>query len=286
MIEYSQLFRRSLGVTSDVVSKEMFSFQDVDGSDVCLRPEGTAGVCVCERERGGEAHTHTLSLALALTVSFTLGWFEMGLPAPLCSTTPNHPLSCLLTKGVTRAMLKSFREHGEKQRLFYFGPMFRRERPQRGRYRQVQLLLQQSIDMQRCPSKLNLKHNTDTSTHRERHTHAPTTGHKRTTEQGSCLHMRMRMLVCHQFVQGGVECFGRAGASVDVEIIALAHHFLSALGVQDAVKVLFCVCVCLCVCVCVCLCVSVCVCVCLCVSVCACVCFFFFGGGCIHLVLH
>ena len=75
MIEYSQLFRRSLGVTSDVVSKEMFSFQDVDGSDVCLRPEGTAGVCVCERERGGEAHTHTLSLAL--TYSPTLFPFTL-----------------------------------------------------------------------------------------------------------------------------------------------------------------------------------------------------------------
>jgi histidyl-tRNA synthetase len=81
VLERSELFARSLGDTTDIVQKEMYSFADRDETSLTLRPEATAGVVRAFLETG-----------LAQTD-----------PAP---------------------------------RLFYRGPMFRRERPQRGRYRQ------------------------------------------------------------------------------------------------------------------------------------------------------
>jgi histidyl-tRNA synthetase len=45
IFEETAVFARTLGETSDVVSKEMYSFTDRGGDDVTLRPEGTAGVC-------------------------------------------------------------------------------------------------------------------------------------------------------------------------------------------------------------------------------------------------
>jgi histidyl-tRNA synthetase len=81
--ERTELFARSLGETTDIVEKEMYSFRDRDQAEtsLTLRPEATAGV--------------------------VRAWLENGLAgaAPVA-------------------------------RLFYRGPMFRRERPQRGRYRQ------------------------------------------------------------------------------------------------------------------------------------------------------
>ena len=43
-LEQTALFRRSVGESSDIVGKEMYQFEDKGGNDVCLRPEGTAGV--------------------------------------------------------------------------------------------------------------------------------------------------------------------------------------------------------------------------------------------------
>ncbi|CZE48076.1 histidine--tRNA ligase [Campylobacter geochelonis] len=43
-LEATNLFRRSVGESSDIVGKEMYQFSDKGGNDVCLRPEGTAGV--------------------------------------------------------------------------------------------------------------------------------------------------------------------------------------------------------------------------------------------------
>lgn len=43
-LEATGLFRRSVGESSDIVGKEMYQFEDKGGNDVCLRPEGTAGV--------------------------------------------------------------------------------------------------------------------------------------------------------------------------------------------------------------------------------------------------
>lgn len=81
VLERSELFARSTGETTDIVEKEMFAFQDRDGTTVALRPEGTPSV--------------------------------------------------------VRAYVESGLAHRDPQaRLFYVGPMFRRERPQRGRYRQ------------------------------------------------------------------------------------------------------------------------------------------------------
>jgi histidyl-tRNA synthetase len=81
IFEPTELFARSIGLDTDVVSKEMYSFKDRDDTSVSLRPEATASVCRAFIEHG----MHVL-------------------PQPV--------------------------------RLYYTGPMFRRERPQKGRYRQ------------------------------------------------------------------------------------------------------------------------------------------------------
>ena len=80
IFEDTRVFARSLGDTSDVVSKEMYTFDDRGGESVTLRPENTAGIC-----------------------------------------------RALVTNGLTQSL---------PQKVFYAGPMFRYERPQKGRYRQ------------------------------------------------------------------------------------------------------------------------------------------------------
>ena len=80
VFEDTKVFSRTLGETSDVVTKEMYSFEDRGGDSITLRPEGTAGVC-----------------------------------------------RALITNGLTQTL---------PQKVFYAGPMFRYERPQKGRYRQ------------------------------------------------------------------------------------------------------------------------------------------------------
>ena len=79
-VESTDLFSRSIGEVTDIVEKEMYTFEDRNGDLLTLRPEGTAG-CV----RAGVQH------------------------------------------GIL---------HNQVQRLWYMGPMFRHERPQKGRYRQ------------------------------------------------------------------------------------------------------------------------------------------------------
>jgi len=79
--ERTELFRRSIGETTDIVEKEMYTFDDRDGTSLTLRPEGTASVVRAYVE-------HSLH--------------------------QQEPVS----------------------RLYYIGPMFRRERPQKGRLRQ------------------------------------------------------------------------------------------------------------------------------------------------------
>ena len=80
IFEDTRVFSRTLGETSDVVTKEMYTFSDRGGDSLTLRPEGTAGVC-----------------------------------------------RALVTNGLTQSL---------PQKVFYAGPMFRYERPQKGRYRQ------------------------------------------------------------------------------------------------------------------------------------------------------
>jgi histidyl-tRNA synthetase len=112
IFESTELFARSIGATTDIVEKEMYTFADRDGKSLTLRPEATAGVVRAYIERN-------------------------------LSTVPIA------------------------QKLYYLGPMFRHERPQAGRLRQF-----------------------------------------------------------HQF---GVESFGSAHASTDVEVIGLLWRFLSAI---------------------------------------------------------
>src|SRR5476649_2568156 len=84
LVESTPLFKRAIGEVTDVVEKEMYTFDDRNGESLTLRPEGTAG-CV----RAGIEH----------------GLF-----------------------------------YNQEQRLRYIGPMFRYERPQKGRYRQFHQL--------------------------------------------------------------------------------------------------------------------------------------------------
>lgn len=80
IVEKTELFKRSIGEVTDIVEKEMYTFEDRNGDLLTLRPEGTAG---CVRA------------------------------------------------GIENGLL-----HNQVQRLWYCGPMFRHERPQKGRYRQ------------------------------------------------------------------------------------------------------------------------------------------------------
>ncbi|WNV06480.1 histidine--tRNA ligase [Candidatus Methylospira mobilis] len=84
IVEKTELFKRSIGEVTDIVEKEMYTFDDRNGDSLTLRPEGTAG--------------------------------------------------CL------RACLEHGLLHQVSQRLWYIGPMFRHERPQKGRYRQFHQL--------------------------------------------------------------------------------------------------------------------------------------------------
>jgi histidyl-tRNA synthetase len=81
ILEYTPLFHRGIGEVTDIVEKEMYSFEDaLNGEKLSLRPENTAAVC--------------------------------------------------------RAVLENNLTYDGGKRLWYTGPMFRHERPQRGRYRQ------------------------------------------------------------------------------------------------------------------------------------------------------
>jgi histidyl-tRNA synthetase len=80
IVEKTELFKRSIGEVTDIVEKEMYTFDDRNGDSLTLRPEGTAG--------------------------------------------------CL------RACLEHGLLNNQVHRLWYYGPMYRHERPQKGRYRQ------------------------------------------------------------------------------------------------------------------------------------------------------
>lgn len=84
IVENTQLFKRSIGEVTDIVEKEMYTFDDRNGDSLTLRPEGTA--------------------------------------------------SCVRA-GIEHGLL-----YNQEQRLWYTGPMFRHERPQKGRYRQFHQL--------------------------------------------------------------------------------------------------------------------------------------------------
>lgn len=80
VLELTELFRRSIGEVTDIVEKEMYTFEDRNGESLTLRPEATAGV--------------------------------------------------------VRAAISNGLIHNQRHKFWTQGPMFRREKPQRGRYRQ------------------------------------------------------------------------------------------------------------------------------------------------------
>ncbi|GLR72956.1 histidine--tRNA ligase [Agaribacter marinus] len=80
IVESTDLFKRSIGEVTDIVEKEMYTFEDRNGDSLTLRPEGTA---------------------------------------------------CCVRAGNQHGLL-----YNQQRRLWYMGPMFRHERPQKGRYRQ------------------------------------------------------------------------------------------------------------------------------------------------------
>lgn len=92
IFEVTTLFARSIGASTDIVEKEMYTFQDRDGTSLTLRPEGTAG-----------------------TVRAYIEHNRAAVPVP--------------------------------QKYFYFGPMFRHERPQAGRLRQFHQFGVESLGM-------------------------------------------------------------------------------------------------------------------------------------------
>ena len=68
VFEYTELFQRGVGETTDVVQKEMYTFDDKGGRSITLRPEGTAGVIRAYLENG-----------LASKPSPTKLWYNMGM---------------------------------------------------------------------------------------------------------------------------------------------------------------------------------------------------------------
>lgn len=80
ILEYTELFQRSIGSATDIVEKEMYTFEDRNGESLTLRPEATAG---------------------------------------------------MVRAGITHGLL-----YNQRQKLWTAGPMFRYEKPQKGRYRQ------------------------------------------------------------------------------------------------------------------------------------------------------
>ena len=80
IVEHTELFKRSIGEYTDIVEKEMYTFKDLGGDSLTLRPEATAGI-----------------------------------------------VRAAISNGLLR---------GQRHKLWCIGPMFRHERPQKGRYRQ------------------------------------------------------------------------------------------------------------------------------------------------------
>jgi histidyl-tRNA synthetase len=94
IFEFSEVFKRTLGETSDIVTKEMFSFTTIGGDNVTLRPEGTAGVA--------------------------------------------------------RAVISGGLSQDLPLKFFYQGPMFRYEKPQKGRQRQFTQIGVELLGVQRA----------------------------------------------------------------------------------------------------------------------------------------
>jgi histidyl-tRNA synthetase len=117
IFERAELFARSVGVETDIVGKEMYTFQD--------QPSGK------ELEQASRELTAMIQSANDPVPQFPLG-AELSLPG-------GYFIS--LRPEATASVVRAYIEHGMHTlpgdvKLYYMGPMFRRERPQKGRYRQ------------------------------------------------------------------------------------------------------------------------------------------------------
>jgi histidyl-tRNA synthetase len=117
ILEETALFARSVGADTDIVMKEMYTFQD--------RPTGR------ELEESSRKLAEEVATANAPTPHFPLG-SSLRIPGgDLLSLRPEA------TASVVRAYIEhNLYNQGGIHKLYYIGPMFRRERPQKGRYRQ------------------------------------------------------------------------------------------------------------------------------------------------------
>lgn len=68
VFEYTELFQRGVGETTDVVQKEMYTFDDKGGRSITLRPEGTAGAVRAYLENGMSSKPSPVKL-----------WYNMGM---------------------------------------------------------------------------------------------------------------------------------------------------------------------------------------------------------------
>jgi histidyl-tRNA synthetase len=87
IFEFSDVFHRSLGDTSDMVSKETYSFQDRGGDSITLRPEGTAGVVRAFISNG-------LAQNLPLKFYYSGPMFRYERPRPTTTPGCHAPSSC------------------------------------------------------------------------------------------------------------------------------------------------------------------------------------------------
>ena len=121
IFEATELFARGVGEETDIVSKEMYTWEDRDR----LRPDEARAV----REAMGMPHKDALVQRVE-----DRGIKVLEQKDSLARSLTLRPEN---TAGVVRAYIEhKLGDSGQLQKLFYLGPQFRRERPQRGRYRQ------------------------------------------------------------------------------------------------------------------------------------------------------
>ena len=148
--EETELFARSIGVDTDVVGKEMYTFEDRGNVHVgypqTIEEVITADAMVREAWLAGRIpHTPENQASVIQLHEACEGIGQEGAPALLRFVFHLHSLdlgdSLTLRPEATAAVARAYIEHGMHTlpgnvKLYYVGPMFRRERPQKGRYRQ------------------------------------------------------------------------------------------------------------------------------------------------------
>ena len=126
IFEPTELFARSIGLETDVVSKEMYTFRD-------------------PTEELDKILINVLRFAEEKGITFGFGSDNVETPGKVQRILSEQPLlqseSVTLRPEATASVCRAYIEHGMQQlpqpvKLYYMGPMFRRERPQKGRYRQ------------------------------------------------------------------------------------------------------------------------------------------------------